>query len=165
MHFSFCNLVFMAKVLEGKLDAHGMKFGIIVSRFNNSVTERLLEGSIEALKSHGGEEKNIDVVRVPGSFEIPLFAHKMAASGKYDALVCLGAVIRGDTPHFEYIASEVARGIGRAMLEYHIPIAFGVLTTNNLEQALERAGTKMENKGFEAALTAIEMASLNRKIR
>jgi 6,7-dimethyl-8-ribityllumazine synthase len=155
----------MAKVLEGKLDAHGMKFGIIVSRFNNSVTERLLEGSIEALKSHGGEEKNIDVVRVPGSFEIPLFAHKMAASGKYDALVCLGAVIRGDTPHFEYIASEVARGIGRAMLEYHIPIAFGVLTTNNLEQALERAGTKMENKGFEAALTAIEMASLNRKIR
>jgi len=165
LHFSFCNLVFMAKVLEGKLDAHGMKFGIIVSRFNNSVTERLLEGSIEALKSHGGEEKNIDVVRVPGSFEIPLFAHKMAASGKYDALVCLGAVIRGDTPHFEYIASEVARGIGRAMLEYHIPIAFGVLTTNNLEQALERAGTKMENKGFEAALTAIEMASLNRKIR
>jgi len=155
----------MAKVLEGKLDAHGMKFGIIVSRFNNSVTERLLEGSIEALKSHGGEEKNIDVVRVPGSFEIPLFAHKMAASGKYDALVCLGAVIRGDTPHFEYIAGEVARGIGRAMLEYHIPIAFGVLTTNNLEQALERAGTKMENKGFEAALTAIEMASLNRKIR
>jgi 6,7-dimethyl-8-ribityllumazine synthase len=155
----------MAKVLEGKLDANGMKFGIIVSRFNNSVTERLLEGSIEALKSHGGEEKNIDVVRVPGSFEIPLFAHKMAASGKYDALVCLGAVIRGDTPHFEYIASEVARGIGRAMLEYHIPIAFGVLTTNNLEQALERAGTKMENKGFEAALTAIEMASLNRKIR
>lgn len=155
----------MAKVLEGKLDAHGMKFGIIVSRFNNSVTERLLEGSIEAFKSHGGEEKDIDVVRVPGSFEIPLFAHKMAASGKYDALVCLGAVIRGDTPHFEYIASEVARGIGRAMLEYHIPIAFGVLTTNNLEQALERAGTKMENKGFEAALTAIEMASLNRKIR
>jgi 6,7-dimethyl-8-ribityllumazine synthase len=155
----------MAKVLEGKLDANGMKFGIIVSRFNNSVTERLLEGSIEALKSHGGEEKNIDVVRVPGSFEIPLFAHKMAASGKYDALVCLGAVIRGDTPHFEYIAGEVARGIGRAMLEYHIPIAFGVLTTNNLEQALERAGTKMENKGFEAALTAIEMASLNRKIR
>ncbi|MGH7831723.1 MAG: 6,7-dimethyl-8-ribityllumazine synthase [Candidatus Binatia bacterium] len=154
----------MGKVIEGKLDARGMKFGIIVSRFNNSVTERLLEGSLEALKSHGSEEKNIDVVRVPGSFEIPLFAHKMAASGNYDALVCLGAVIRGDTPHFEYIAGEVTHGIGRAMLEHRIPIAFGVLTTNTLEQALERAGVKTENKGFEAALTAIEMADLNRKI-
>jgi len=155
----------MVNVIEGKLDARGMKFGVIVSRFNNSVTERLLEGAIDALKSYGGEEKDIDVVRVPGSFEIPLLAHKLASSGKYDALVCLGAVIRGDTPHFEYIAEEVTRGIGSAILEHRVPISFGVLTTNNVEQALERAGTKTANKGYEAALTAIEMASLNREIR
>ncbi|MCZ6625457.1 MAG: 6,7-dimethyl-8-ribityllumazine synthase [Deltaproteobacteria bacterium] len=154
----------MAKVFEGKLDARGMKFGIIVSRFNNSVTDKLLEGAIDALKSYGGEEENIDIVRVPGSFEIPLLAHKMAASKQYDALVCLGAVIRGDTPHFDYIAEAVTTGIGKAMLEHRIPISFGVLTTNNVEQAMERAGTKTANKGFEAALTAIEMASLNREI-
>ncbi|MFQ5902819.1 MAG: 6,7-dimethyl-8-ribityllumazine synthase [Candidatus Binatia bacterium] len=154
----------MARVIEGKLDARGMKFGIIVSRFNNFITEKLLEGAINALKSHGGEEKNIDIVRVPGSFEIPLLAHKMAACGKYDALVCLGAVIHGDTPHFEYIAEAVTRGIGHAILEHRVPISFGVLTTNNVEQAMERAGTKTGNKGFEAALTAIEMASLNREI-
>ncbi len=154
----------MAKVIEGKLDARGMKFGIIVSRFNNSVTDKLLEGAIDALKSYGGEEENIDIVRVPGSFEIPLLAHKMAASKQYDALVCLGAVIRGDTPHFDYIAEAVTTGIGKAILEHRIPISFGVLTTNNVEQAMERAGTKTANKGFEAALTAIEMASLNREI-
>lgn len=154
----------MAKVFEGKLDARGMKFGIIVSRFNNFVTDKLLEGAIDALKSYGGEEENIDIVRVPGSFEIPLLAHKMAASKQYDALVCLGAVIRGDTPHFDYIAEAVTTGIGKAMLEHRIPISFGVLTTNNVEQAMERAGTKTANKGFEAALTAIEMASLNREI-
>ncbi len=154
----------MAKVIEGKLDARGMKFGIIVSRFNNFVTDKLLEGAIDALKSYGGEEENIDIVRVPGSFEIPLLAHKMAASKQYDALVCLGAVIRGDTPHFDYIAEAVTRGIGNAILEHRVPISFGVLTTNNLEQAMERAGTKTANKGFEAALTAIEMASLNREI-
>lgn len=154
----------MAKVIEGELDARGMRFGIIVSRFNNFVTEKLLEGAMDALKQHKIEDKNIDIVRVPGSFEIPLLAHKMAASRKYDALVCLGAVIRGDTPHFEYIAAEVSRGIGNAILEHRIPISFGVLTTNNVDQAMERAGAKMGNKGFEAALTAIEMASLNRKI-
>ncbi|MGH7774534.1 MAG: 6,7-dimethyl-8-ribityllumazine synthase [Candidatus Binatia bacterium] len=154
----------MGKLVEGKLDARGMKFGIIVSRFNSFITEKLLEGAMDALKSYGGEEKDIDIVRVPGSFEIPLLAHKMAASGKYDALVCLGAVIRGDTPHFEYIAEAVTRGIGNAILEHRIPISFGVLTTNNVEQAVERAGTKTGNKGFEAALTAIEMASLNREI-
>ncbi len=154
----------MAKVIEGKLDARGMKFGIIVSRFNNLVTDKLLEGAIDALKSYGGEEENIDIVRVPGSFEIPLLAHKMAASKQYDALVCLGAVIRGDTPHFDYIAEAVTTGIGNAILEHRVPISFGVLTTNNLEQAMERAGTKTANKGFEAALTAIEMASLNREI-
>lgn len=154
----------MAKVIEGKLNARGMKFGIIVSRFNNFVTDRLLEGALEGLKSHGAEEKDIDIVRVPGAFEIPLLAEKMAANGKYDALVCLGAVIRGDTPHFEYIADAVARGIGRSILAHRVPISFGVLTTNNVEQAMERAGTKTDNKGFEAALTAIEMASLNREI-
>jgi len=154
----------MVKTKEGKLDAKGMKFGVVVSRFNNLVTDRLLEGALDGLKSHGGEEKNIDVVRVPGAFEIPLLAEKMAASGRYDALVCLGAVIRGDTPHFEYISDAVTRGISEVILKHRIPIAFGVLTTNNVEQAMERAGAKTENKGFEAALTAIEMASLNREI-
>ena len=154
----------MARVIEGKLDARQMKVGIIVSRFNNFITEKLLGGAMEALKQHGGEDENIDVVHVPGAFEIPLFAHKMAASGKYTALVCLGAVIRGETPHFEYISAEVSRGIASAMIEHRIPIAFGVLTTNTLEQAVERSGTKMGNKGYEAALTAIEMASLSREI-
>ena len=154
----------MATVIEGKLDARGMKFGIIVSRFNDFVTEKLLEGALKALRTHGGDDKDIDVVRVPGAFELPLLAERMAASRKYDALVCLGAVIRGDTPHFEYIAEGVLRGIGNVMLEHRIPISFGVLTTNNVEQALERAGTTKGNKGFEAALTAIEMASLNREI-
>ena len=154
----------MVKVVEGALDARGMKFGIIVSRFNSAVTERLLEGALEALKTHGGEEKDIDVVRVPGAFEIPLLTQKLASSGKYDALICLGAVIRGDTPHFEYIAEAVTHGIGAVVLEHRLPISFGVLTTNNVEQAMERAGAKSENKGFEAALTAIEMAGLNRAI-
>jgi 6,7-dimethyl-8-ribityllumazine synthase len=154
----------MGKLLEGRLDAQGMRFGVIVSRFNSLVTEKLLEGAVDAFKRHGVEEDKIDIVRVPGAFEISLIAHRLAASGQYNALVCLGAVIRGDTPHFEYIAGEVTRGIGKAILKYRIPIAFGVLTTNNVEQALERAGTKMTNKGFEAALTAIEMASLNREL-
>ena len=154
----------MSRVIEGKLNAQGMKFGIIVSRFNNFVTDRLLEGALDGLKSHGGEERNIDIVRVPGAFEIPLLAEKMAAGGQYDALICLGAVIRGDTPHFEYISDAVTRGIGHILLQHRVPISFGVLTTNNVEQAMERAGTKTENKGFEAALTAIEMANLNREI-
>ncbi len=154
----------MANLIEGKLDARGMRFGIIVSHFNNFVTEKLLEGALDGLKSHGGEESNIDIVRVPGAFEIPLLAYKMAGSGKYDALVCLGAVIRGETPHFDYIAAEVSRGIAEAISQHRIPIAFGVLTTNTVEQAMKRAGTKSGNKGFEAALTAIEMASLNREI-
>ena len=152
------------KVYEGKLDANGMKFGIVVSRFNNFITEKLLEGAIDSLKRHGGEEKYIDVVRVPGSFEIPLIAQKLAASSKYNALICLGAVIRGDTPHFDYIAGEVARGVSSAMLQNNIPVAFGVLTTNTIEQAMERAGAKVGNKGSEAALTAIEMASLSKEI-
>ncbi len=152
------------RVIEAKLDARGRKFGIIVSRFNNFVTDKLLEGALDAFRRYGGEDKNLEVVRVPGAFEIPLLANKMAASGKYDAIVCLGAVIRGGTPHFDYIAGEVARGIGRAILDHRIPIAFGVLTTNTPEQAMERAGTEKENKGFEAALTAIEMAGLSKLI-
>lgn len=155
----------MTKVIEGKLDTQGKKFAIIVSRFNNFVTEKLLEGALDGLKSHGVAEENLEIVRVPGAFEIPFLAQEMAASGRYDALICLGAVIRGDTPHFEYIAQEVTRGIGTIMLNHHIPIAFGVLTTNNAEQAMERAGDKLANKGYEAAVTAIEMASLNREIR
>ena len=155
----------MAKVIEGKLDASGLKFGVIVSRFNNFVTDKLLEGALDALKQHGVADENIDVVRVPGAFEIPLVAEKLAGGGKYDALVCLGAVIRGDTPHFDYIAEAVTQGISRVMLEHRLPVAFGVLTTNNVEQAMDRAGAKMENKGFESALTAIEMANLNRMIK
>lgn len=152
----------MARVIEGKLDARGLRFGIIVSRFNAVVTERLLEGALDALKRHGGAEESIDVLRVPGCFEIPLFARKMASSGKYDALICLGAVIRGETAHFEYIAAEVTRGIGSAMRELNVPMAFGVLTTYSMAQALQRSGPEMENKGFEAALVAIETANLNR---
>jgi 6,7-dimethyl-8-ribityllumazine synthase len=153
----------MAKLIEGKLDARGLKIGIIVSRFNNFVTEKLLEGALDGVKSHGGEDENITIVRVPGAFEIPLVAEKMAASGKYDALVCLGAVIRGDTPHFEYVSGAVTRGIGKAVGKYQLPIGFGVLTTNDVQQAMERSGSKDANKGYEAALTAIEMVSVLRQ--
>src|SRR5512142_2257891 len=149
----------MTRVIQGKLNAQGLKIGIIVSRFNDFVTEKLLQGALEAVTSHGGEEENITVVRVPGAFEIPLAAERMAAYGKYDALVCLGAVIRGDTPHFEYVSDAVTRGIGRAVWNYRIPVGFGVLTTNDVQQAMERAGSKDANKGYEAALTAIERAT------
>jgi 6,7-dimethyl-8-ribityllumazine synthase len=154
----------MANIIEGKLDARGIKIGIIVSRFNNFITEKLLNGAFEALKSHGGEENDVTVIRVPGAFEIPLLAELMAASGKYDALVCLGAVIRGDTPHFEYVSDAVTRGIGEAISKHRIPIGFGVLTTNNVEQAMERSGSKDANKGYEAALTAVEMINVIRRL-
>lgn len=154
----------MVKSISGKLEAGGLKFGIIVSRFNHFVTEKLLEGALDGLKSHGGQESNITVVRVPGAFEISMMARKMAASGNYDALICLGAIVRGDTPHFEYIADAVTRGIGKTIWKYQLPVSFGVLTTNNVEQAVQRAGSKDSNKGYEAALTAIEMASLNRQV-
>ena len=142
---------FMAKIIEGGLDARGIKIGIIVSRFNNFITEKLLDG-------------DVTVIRVPGAFEIPLLADRMAASGKYDALVCLGAVIRGDTPHFEYVSEAVTRGIGEAIAKYRIPMGFGVLTTNNVEQAMERSGSKDANKGYEAALTALEMVNVIRRL-
>jgi len=151
-------------VFEGKLDGQGMRFGIIASRFNNFITERLVDGALNGLRRHGANEESIDVVWVPGAFEISFFAHRMAASEKYDALICLGAVIRGDTPHFDYICGEVSRGVGHAMNQYGVPMAFGVLTTNTVEQAVDRAGAKMGNKGFEAAVTAIEMANLNKEL-
>ena len=146
--------------MEGNLDATGLRFGIIVGRFNSFIGERLLEGALDALIRHGADDGQIDVARVPGAFEIPLAAKKLAESGKYDALICLGAVIRGSTPHFDYVASEVSKGVASVSLETGVPVAFGVLTTDSIEQAIERAGTKAGNKGFEAAVTAIETANL-----
>ena len=154
----------MANVLEGKKDAQGLKIGIVVSRFNNFVTEKLLEGAQDGFTSHGGAEEELTIVRVPGAFEIPLIVEKMAASGKYDALVCLGAVIRGDTPHFDYVCDAVTRGIGDAVRSYKIPIGFGVLTTDDVQQAMARAGMKDANKGYEALLTAVEMIHVIRGI-
>src|SRR4030065_127340 len=154
----------MAKTIEGKLRAKGLKFGIVLSRFNNFISDRLLEGALDALRRSGAEEGDCSVVRVPGSFEIPLATKKMAKSGRYDALICLGCVIRGATPHFEYIATEVTKGIASITLESEVPISFGVLITDTLEQAIERAGTKVGNKGFDAAMSAIEMANLVKEI-
>ena len=148
------------RTIEGKLSAEGLRFAIIVGRFNNLITEKLLEGAIDCIIRHGGLEDNITIIRVPGSFEIPLAAKKAAKSGNFDAVICLGAVIRGATPHFEYVAAEVTKGIAQVSLETEVPIAYGILTTDTIEQAIERAGTKMGNKGFDAALTAIEMANL-----
>jgi len=150
----------MPRYFEGKLDAKGQKIGIIVSRFNSFISERLLEGAVDALVRHGADEQDIHVARVPGAFEIPLAAKKMAASGAYDAIIALGAVIRGSTPHFDYVSSEVTKGVASVSLESGIPIAFGVLTTDSIEQAVERAGSKAGNKGFEAAVTVIETVNL-----
>ncbi len=152
------------KTVEGKLSAENLKFGIVLGRFNNFITERLLEGAIDCILRHNGKEENIEIFKVPGSFEIPLVAKKLAKSGKYDAIVCLGAVIRGSTPHFDYVANEVTKGIAQVGLETEVPISYGILTTDTIEQAIERAGTKMGNKGFDAALTAIEMANLIKHI-
>ena len=154
----------MMKHLEGKLTAKGLKFGIVLSRYNNFVAERLLEGALDALRRSGAEEGDITVVRVPGSFEIPLAAKKLAKAARYDAVICLGCVIRGATPHYAYIATEVTKGIASVSLESEVPVAFGVLTTDTIEQAIERAGTKMGNKGFDAAMSAIEMANLMREL-
>jgi 6,7-dimethyl-8-ribityllumazine synthase len=141
-----------------------MRFGIAASRFNDFISGRLIEGAIDAIVRSGGDEKNIQIVRVPGAFELPLAAKKMAKSGKYDAVICLGAVIRGATPHFEYISSEVAKGIAMVGLETEVPISFGVLTTDTIEQSIERAGSKMGNKGWDAAMSAIEMVDLFRNM-
>lgn len=148
------------KIYEGNLVAKELKAGIIVGRFNEFIGGKLLSGAIDGLKRHGVEEKDIEIAWVPGAFEIPLAAKKMAKSGKYDAIICLGAVIRGSTPHFDYVASEVSKGIASVSLDTEIPVIFGVLTTDTIEQAIERAGTKAGNKGYEAAVTAIEMVNL-----
>lgn len=149
----------MVRVIQGNLDASGMRFGIVVSRFNSLVTERLQAGAIDALCRHGVRAEDIDVVLVPGAFDIPLFAKKLAESGRYHALICLGAVIKGETPHFDYIAAAMTQGIKEVMLSCGLPVTFGVLTTESVEQALDRAGAKLGNKGFEAAVSAIEMAN------
>jgi len=155
----------MPKVIEGKLNAQGLKFGIVVSRFNDFICERLLSGALDVLTRNGAADGDIEVFKVPGAFEIPQAARKMALAKKYDAVICLGAVIRGATPHFDYIAAEVSKGIAMIGLESEIPVTFGVLTTDNLEQAIERAGSKAGNKGWDAALSAVEMANLYREMK
>lgn len=150
----------MGKVFEGHLNAAGLKVGIVVSRFNEFITGKLLGGAQDAIRRHGGDLEHTDIAWVPGAYEIPLVAQKLAASGRYDAIICLGAVIRGSTPHFDYVAAEASKGVAHAMMQTQVPIAFGILTTDSIEQAIERAGTKAGNKGFEAAVGAIEMANL-----
>lgn len=150
----------MTKILEGNLSAQGRSFAIIVSRFNEFISGKLLEGSLDCLKRHGAGMDDVHVAYVPGAYEIPLTAQSLAATGRYDAVICLGAVIRGSTPHFEYVSSEVAKGISRVSLDTQVPVIFGVITTDTLEQAIERAGTKAGNKGWDAAMSAIEMAGL-----
>ena len=150
----------MPQTFEGQLTAKGLRFAIAVSRFNSFITERLVEGAMDALLRHGAEADGIDLVRVPGAFELPLAVKKLAASARYDAIICLGAVIRGSTPHFDYVCAEVSKGIAAVSMDSGLPVAFGVLTTDTIEQAVERAGTKAGNKGFDAAVGAIEMANL-----
>ena len=147
------------RVFEGKLVGQGLRMAVVVSRFNSFITEKLLDGAMDGLRRHG-VDGDIDIAWVPGTFEMPLVARRLAASGSYDAVVCLGAVIRGGTPHFEYVATQVSRGVAQAAWDTDVPVIFGVLTTDNIEQAIERAGTKAGNKGFEAAVSAIEMAQL-----
>ncbi|MCG2721982.1 MAG: 6,7-dimethyl-8-ribityllumazine synthase [Thermodesulfovibrionales bacterium] len=152
------------KIIEGELQAKGLKFGIVISRFNEFITSKLLDGAKDALLRHGANDEDIDVVKVPGSFEIPIVAKKMAMKGTYHSVICLGTVIRGATPHFDYIAAEVSKGIAAASMDTGIPIAFGVITCDTIEQAVERAGSKSGNKGWDAAITAIEMAQVMKKI-
>ena len=151
-------------IYEGNLEAGGLKFAIVISRFNDFITRRLLDGALDAIARHGGDLANVDTAWVPGSFELPLVAKRLAESGQYDAVIALGAVIRGGTVHFDYVAGETAKGIGQAALQTGVPIIFGVLTTDTIEQAIERAGTKLPNRGAEAAMSAIEMANLLKKL-
>ncbi len=150
-------------VREGKLNAKGFRFAIVVSRFNSFITDRLLEGALDALKRHGADEKKIDIYRVPGSFEIPLAAKLLAKKKEIDAIICLGAVIKGATPHFHYVASEVTKGIAQSSLDTEKPISFGIITSDSIEQAIERAGTKSGNKGYDAAMSVVEMVNLIRE--
>ncbi|MBU4342628.1 MAG: 6,7-dimethyl-8-ribityllumazine synthase [Candidatus Omnitrophica bacterium] len=154
----------MVKTIQGQLIAKGKKFGIIASRFNDFITNRLLEGCLDTLLRHGAKENEVQVVWVPGSFEIPVIAHRMAKSKKYDAIICLGTVIRGSTPHFDYIASEAAKGVAHVSFSTGIPAIFGIITADSIDQAIERAGTKDGNKGRDAAVSAIEMANLVEEI-
>ena len=155
----------MPRIFEGKISAEGFRFAIIVSRFNDFISSRLVEGATDALKRHGVSEEQVSLVKVPGSFEIPAVAKKLVKSGNYDAVICLGAVIRGATPHFDNVAAEVSKGIAGVALESEIPVTFGVLTTENLEQAIERAGSKVGNKGWDAAVAAMEMVNLFHELK
>jgi len=155
----------MVKVYEGRLVSQGLKYGIVAGRFNEFIVSKLVSGALDALRRHGADDSDIEIAWVPGAFEIPLIAQKMAESGKYDAIITLGAVIRGSTPHFDYVANEVSKGVAAIALKTGVPVIFGVLTTDTIEQAVERAGTKAGNKGWEAALAAIEMANLTRALR
>ena len=155
----------MAKYYEGMLTGKDLKFAIVVSRFNEFITNRLLEGAKDGLIRHGVAEDDIDIARTPGCFEIPLIAQKLAQSGRYDAMICLGTIIRGDTPHFDYVASQVNRGIGKVALDTGLPVVQGIITADTLEQAIQRAGAKEGNRGFAAALSAIEMANLTKAIQ
>lgn len=155
----------MPKIYEGSFNAEGLKFGVVVSRFNHFIVDKLLSGAMDAIYRHGGSEDNISIFRVPGSFEIPSVANKLVESGKFDAIICLGVLIRGETPHFDYIAAEVSKGIANISINSGIPVIFGVITADSLEQAIERAGTKQGNKGFDAAMAAIEMANLYKSIK
>jgi 6,7-dimethyl-8-ribityllumazine synthase len=154
----------MARIIEGKLDAKGIRFGIVLSRYNSFISDRLLSGALDALERHGAAQDDITVVWVPGSFEIPAVARRMALNQKYDAVLCLGALLRGDTPHFDYISSAVTKEIGNIGLEAKIPVIYGVLTCNTMEQAIDRAGLKTGNKGFEAAMAAIEMVQVLKQV-
>lgn len=153
------------KSIEGDLIARGARFGIVLARFNSFIGERLLDGALDALIRHGGDSANVDVIKVPGAYELPLTLKTLAAAKKYDALIALGAVIRGATPHFEYVAGECAKGVSQVSMQFDVPVAFGVLTVDTIEQAIERAGSKAGNKGADAALTAIEMVNLLKKLR
>ncbi|MGD8266593.1 MAG: 6,7-dimethyl-8-ribityllumazine synthase, partial [Desulfobacterales bacterium] len=150
----------MPRILEAKLLAEGKKFALVVSRFNDFITEKLVSGAVDALVRSGARDEDIDLVRVPGAFEIPLMAKRMAAKNRYDAIICLGAVIRGSTPHFDYVSAEVSKGVAVVGLEGDLPVIFGIITTDTIEQAIERAGTKAGNKGWSAAMAAVEMANL-----
>jgi len=154
----------MPHIIEGNISAAGSSFGLVVSRFNDFITRRLADGALDCLRQHGADEKSIDVVYCPGAFEIPFVAQQLIASNTYDAVICLGCVIRGETPHFDYVAGAVSSGVGRVALASPIPVVFGVLTTNTLEQAIERAGSKGGNKGWDAALAAMEMVELQKQI-
>jgi len=150
----------MPRSIEGKISAEGLKFAIVLSRFNSFIGDKLLDGAVDAIVRHGGKDDDIHVFRVPGAFEVPPIAKRLVDSGKYSAVICLGAVIRGSTPHFEYIAAESAKGVAKISLESPVPVAYGIITTDTIEQAIERAGSKSGNKGYDAAVTAIEMANL-----